>query len=273
MNEMQFLKDLVELISPQRLLESALVVLLAWAMVRLLKMLLAHLEKRFNLYRLYFSRLFPVLRLAIWLFAFSVIVFSILRPPQNAIFALFASLGLAVGLAAQDALKNWLAGLFMLFNRPYQIGDMVHAAGYYGEVIGIDMSVTRLRTFEDNVVVLPNGEMLKQAVANANNGALTEMVVVEFDLPATVDVTLVREIAWEAAVASPYSYLKKPIAIVVEDRFERTFLTRFRVKVYVVDVRLEPLLASDIIERIKREVVRRGMLSEQLVLGILHTSN
>lgn len=270
MNDIQFLKDLLGLISPLRLLETVLVLLVAWLTVRTLKFLLSQLEKRFNRYRLYFSRLFPILRLTIWTFAFGLIIVSILQPRENAVLALLTSLGIAIGLASQDALKNWMAGLFMLFTRPYQVGDMVHAGGYYGEVIGIDMAMTRLRTFDDDIVVLPNGEMMKQVIANSNSGDLFQMVVVKFDLPASVNVTMIREIAWEAAISSPYSYLKKPVTITVEDRFDRTFLTRFRVKVYVMDVRLEPLLASDIIERVKRECVRRGVMNEQIALGLLH---
>jgi small-conductance mechanosensitive channel len=273
MDQTQFIQDLLARISPIHLLEAVLVLLVAWAAIRLLGYLLNRLSSRFNRYRLHFSRLFPILRLVVWAFAIGVIIFSIFRPQQNAVLALSASLGIAIGLAAQDAIKNWLAGLFMLFNRPYQLGDMVHAAGYYGEVIGIDMSVTRLRTFDDNVVVLPNGEILKQAIANANDGELFQMVVVQLDLPATVDVTQMREIAWEAAAASPYSYLKRPVSVTVSDRFDHTFLTRFKVKVYVIDVRLEPLLQSDIIERIKHESIRRGLLSEQMIQGLLHTGN
>lgn len=273
MEQVNALKELLNLLSPVRLLEAALILAFAWLTIQLLRLFLERLGRRFNRYRLHFARLFPILRLLLWSLAIGIVVLGIFRPSENMVFALSASIGIALGLAAQDALKNWLAGIFMMFNRPYHLGDMVHAAGHYGEVIGIDMTVTRLRTFDDNVVTIPNAEILRQAVANANAGALTEMVVVQFDLPATVDVTMVRDIAWEAAVSCPYTYLKRPIAIVVEDRFERTFLTRFKIKVYVVDVRLERLLASDIVERVKREVVACDLLSEQMVLGILHTSN
>jgi small-conductance mechanosensitive channel len=273
MNQTQVIQDLLQLISPLRLWETLLVLLTAWAMSHLLKYLLTRLATRFNRYRLAISRLFPLLRLAIWLFAVGIIVLRIFHPQQNAIIALVASLGIALGLAAQDSLKNWLAGLFMLYNRPYRVGDMVHIAGYYGEVIGIDMTVTRLRTFDDNVIVLPNGEVLKQPVANGNDGDLFQMVVIPFDLPATADTAQVRDVAWEAAISSPYSYLKKPVTITVADRFDRTFLTRFTVKVYVLDVRLEPRLASDIMERIKRECLHRGLLDERMVYGLSHATD
>lgn len=272
MEQATLLTELMELLSPQRLLQALLVIVAAVATVFVLKLLMQRLEQRFYRYRFYFARIFPLVRLAIWFLALSTVIVGILQPTQNMLLAISASLGIALGLAAQDILKNWLAGLVMLFTRPYQMGDIVQVAGHYGEIIAIDMVATRLRTFDDSVVTIPNGEVMKQAVANANRGELTEMVVVRFDLPATVDVAAVREIAWEAAVCSPYTYLKKPVTIVVEDRFEHTFLTRFQVKAYVVDVRLERMLASDVIERVKRELVRRHLLSEQLVIGILHAT-
>jgi small-conductance mechanosensitive channel len=95
------------------------------------------------------------------------------------------------------------------------------------------------------------------------------MVVIEFTLPASVDVKQVKELAAEAAAASPYVYLKKPIIVVVADQFDRTFLTRFSIKCYVLDVRLERLLASDVMERLKEEIVAQGILSEDIVLGLL----
>lgn len=269
MDQGTLISELVGLISLRSMLEVVLVIAVAVLLVVILKRLMHILEGRFYRYRFQNARIFPLMRILVWFTATSIILFHILRLSQNMVFSLFASLGIAVGLAAQDIIRNWLAGLVMLFTRPYQLGDRIHALDYYGEVIEIDMMATQLRTFDANVVTLPNAELLRQAVTNANSGGLAEMVVIPTALPATVDTALVRELAWESAVCSPYIYLKNPIAIVAEDHFERTFLTHFHIKAYVVDVRLERLLASDIVERFKREVVRRGMISEQLMFDFM----
>jgi len=75
--------------------------------------------------------------------------------------------------------------------------------------------------------------------------------------------------AWEAVPSSPYVYLKKPVLVLVEDTFNRTFLTRFAVKAYVLDVRLERVFASDVQERIKKVLLDRGLLAPDLVIGAL----
>jgi hypothetical protein len=54
---------------------------------------------------------------------------------------------------------------------------------------------------------------------------------------------------WFLAIASPYTFLKNPISVTVESRYDYDFLLRLVIKAYVVDVRLEHLLASDITER------------------------
>jgi len=111
--------------------------------------------------------------------------------------------------------------------------------------------------------------MMTEAVVNSNSGSLDEMVVIEFTLPAFVDIVSVKELAMDAAASSPYVYLKKPIAVLVADEFDRTFLTRFKIKCYVLDVRLERVLASDVLERVKDELVVRGIISRDLVVGLL----
>ena len=241
--------QLTELLSVSRLLQVALVVLLTWVLLRILHFGLQHLMQRFPRYRLQMGQVYPVIRIVIWSLCIVYIVFGIIQPPQAIVFAVLGSLGLAIGLAAQGGVRNLLAGVMMIFNPPFRVGDMVKFGGYYGEVIRLDLSVTMLRTQDDNVVMVPNSVVLENAVANSNSGELSEMVVVNIDLPQTVAVQEARMLALEAAISSPYTYLKKPISVVVESRYDFGFLLRLVIKAYVIDVRLERMLSSDITER------------------------
>jgi hypothetical protein len=96
-------------------------------------------------------------------------------------------------------------------------------------------------------------------VSNANAGQLNEMVVVRFHLPAEAPVAPVKELAWEAAACSPYVHLGKPISVLIEDCFDYRFLTRFTIKAYVHEIRLERILASDILERVKQALLEQGL--------------
>ena len=241
--------QLTELLSVSRLLQVAMVLLFTWLLLRIFHFGLQHLMQRFPRYRLQMGQVYPVIRIVTWSLSILYIVFGIIQPPQAIVFAVLGSVGLAVGLAAQGGVRNLLAGVMMIFNPPFRVGDMVKFGGYYGEVIRLDLSVTMLRTQDDNVVMVPNSVVLENAVANSNSGELSEMVVVNIDLPQTTPVQQARTLAMEAAISSPYTYLKKPVSVVVESRYDYDFLLRLVIKAYVIDVRLERMLASDITER------------------------
>ncbi len=262
-------QSLAELFSFGRIVAALVTLATAWLLLKILSWGLQLLSRRFSRYRLQIGRLFPVTRLIVWIGAIYLIIVGIFRPQANAVLAVTASAGLAVGLAAQEVVRNLLAGIMILFDEPFRVGDMVKVGEHYGEVTNIGMRSTRLQTFDDSTVSVPNSLMMSQAVVNSNSGSLDEMVVIDFTLPASVDVKGVKELASEAAAASPYIYLKKPVAVVVADAFDRTFLTRFSIKCYVLDVRLERVLASDILERLKEELTARGILSEAVVLGMV----
>jgi small-conductance mechanosensitive channel len=247
-------------LSRDRLLLSVLVLVLTALGLWLLRRLLRALAGRFSRQRLFISGLYPVIRLLAWIAALVYILFVIIHPPLNTLLAISASAGLAIGLGAQDLVRNILAGIMILFERPFHVGDMIQVGQHYGEVINIGLRAVQIRTFEDSVVTFPNALVQTDAVSNANAGQLSEMVVVSFVLPATVAVAPVKELACDAAACSPYVQLDKPITVLVEDRFDYTFLTRFTVKAYVHEIRLERLLASDVLERIKHAIRERGLL-------------
>ena len=263
------MQSLAELFSFGRILGALVTLAFAWIVLWLVNQALRLLSNRFTRHRLHIGRLFPVARLLVWAGAIYFVVVVIFRPQANAVLAVTASAGLAFGLAAQEIVRNILAGIIITFDEPFRVGDMVRIGGHYGEVLSIGMRSTRIRTFDDSTVTVPNAVMMSEAVVNSNSGSLDEMVVIDFSLPATVDVQAVKSLAMEAAASSPYVYLKKPIAVVISDVFDRTFLTRFSIKCYVLDVRLERVLASDVLERVKEEVVARSILSSDDVMGLL----
>lgn len=261
-------KSTIENFSIMRLTLSLFLLALTWGGVKALQFSANLLSVKFARYRIMISSLFPVIRLAIWIGAIAFIIFIVIHPPMNTLIAVSASTGLAVGLGAQDLIKNLIAGIMILVDRPFRVGDMVDIAGHYGEVRSIDLRSTSIQTFDDSTVVLPNSLVLGQAVSNSNSGALDEMVVVEYHLPAHIDAGEARGLARAAAIASPYTFLLKPVTVVVEDCFDRTFLLRIKVKFYVVDIRLERLAASDVSERLNRVFLDRKLIDRDTVLAL-----
>ncbi len=247
----QSLKALFDL---QVILESLAIVIAAWLLLGGMRRLSNFLADRFPRRRVLITNVFPLFRLIAWIGVIGFVLSVVIQPELKTLVAISATAGVALGLGAQEVVKNILAGVLILMDRPFRVGDMIKVDTYYGEVVQIGLRTSRIQTFDDSIVTIPNGIFLSKTVTNSNSGELTEQVVVEFCLPGHVNVNDMKNLMKEAALCSPYVCRKKPVNVLVEDRYEYGFLTIFKVKAYVMDVRFERLMASDITERIKDEI-------------------
>ncbi len=78
----------------------------------------------------------------------------------------FSVVGLVIGLSLQDILKNFFAGVWVLVERPFRIGDAIEVAGYSGSAEEISFRTTQLRTDDGREVIVPNGTFMTSAVVN-----------------------------------------------------------------------------------------------------------
>lgn len=99
-----------------------------------------------------------------------VVAFLLIAQSQGySITTLVAGLGLgglAIALAAQDTLANVLGSLAIVGDRPFQVGDWVLVDGYEGTVERVGLRSTRVRTFYDSVVSVPNSKVVNSIVDN-----------------------------------------------------------------------------------------------------------
>jgi small conductance mechanosensitive channel len=78
----------------------------------------------------------------------------------------FSVVGIVIGLSLQDILKNFFAGVWVLVERPFRIGDSIEVTGYSGTVDEISFRTTQLRTDDGREVIVPNGTFMTSAVVN-----------------------------------------------------------------------------------------------------------
>src|SRR5438093_3896570 len=78
----------------------------------------------------------------------------------------FSVVGIVIGLSLQDILKNFFAGVWVLVERPFRIGDTIEVGGYTGTVEEISFRTTQLRTDDGREVIVPNGTFMTSAVVN-----------------------------------------------------------------------------------------------------------
>jgi small-conductance mechanosensitive channel len=237
-----------------KILLTLLIIALTYLFLRIVSGLLTVWGERTTRLRVTIKGFIPVIRIVVWIGAISYIIVAIFRPPMASVLALSASIGVAVGFAAQDLLKNIFGGIIIIIDKPFQIGDKIQIGSHYGEVTGIGLRSTRLVTPSDNLVSVPNAEVMNQAVANANSGEENCQVVTEIYLPLNADIGRIRKTALEAAQVSRYVFLNKPIVVLFSQvDVGQRLLLKVKVKAYVNDLRNEFLFQSEITEVLTKE--------------------
>ena len=78
----------------------------------------------------------------------------------------FSVIGLVIGLSLQDILKNFFAGVWVLVERPFRIGDTIDVGGQSGVVEEIAFRTTMLKTVDGRQVIVPNGVFMTSAITN-----------------------------------------------------------------------------------------------------------
>ncbi len=86
--------------------------------------------------------------------------------PIASLLALMGAAGLAIGLALQGSLSHLAAGVLLMVFRPFRVGDLVEIAGVDGTVETVTLMHTKLRTFDNREVTLPNGKVAGDAIIN-----------------------------------------------------------------------------------------------------------
>ncbi len=212
--------------------------------------------------RLLIKKITSLVRFGIYMAGAFVVIFGVIDPAPSTLLALATALGVVIGLSLQDLIKSIFAGIIILIDAPFQVGDRVKFGDAYGEVTEIGLRVVRITDLDDNVVSIPNGKFLDDVVSSGNAGALDMMIVVDFHIGIDEPYELAKRLVYEAAITSRYTFLEKPVVVHVKDvSMATSFATLLRAKLYVIDVRYEVAIATDITERVKRAFVQHGIRS------------
>jgi len=252
-------ESIVQVLDPRRIPLALFLLIGGLFGLNFLGRLLDDMGERFTAYRLSLKKLKAILRFVIYLMLAVVVPASVLRDTSG-LLPLFASLGVGLGFAFKDVFASWMAGVLLVIDEPFQVGDRVSFGDFYGEITEIGLRSVRLVTLDDSVVTIPNSAFLTQSVSSGNAGALDMMVVVPFYISPAEDFDEARRILLEVAATSSYIFLDKPMFTVLYDQFmgER-FVTVIDLKAYVFDARFEKAYLTDVSERAKRAFRQAGI--------------
>ncbi len=99
-------------------------------------------------------------------FLLIIIVVGILGIETSSFIALFASAGVAIGMALSGTLQNFAGGVLILFLRTYKVGDFIEAQGYSGTVKAIKLFNTEITTPDNKTIIIPNGPLFTGTINN-----------------------------------------------------------------------------------------------------------
>lgn len=256
--------EALDMISFSKIFWTIIFILIGYYLIKIIVKILNLVAENSTRFRITIKSIIPIIRIVIWTMIIIIIIKGIFNPPMETVITVMASVGIAVGLAASDLLKNVFGGITILFDKPFQVGDKIDTGKYYGEVLEIGLRITKMVTADDSVVSVPNAELMNNSVSNSNSGELNCQVVAEIYLPIDVDTNKVRKIALEAAQVSKYVYLKKPIVVLFFNEVkERRSYLKMRLKAYVMDIRYEFQFKSDMTEIVIKELLKQGVINKE----------
>jgi len=256
--------SLSEAVSGRKILWSIIFLFVGFLSIKIVMRVLNFFAEKSTRYRITIKSLLPVIKIVGWGVVVFLIIAVIIDPPPASLIAVSASIGVAVGFASQDILKNIFGGVIILLERPFYVGDKIQIGDQYGEVTEVGLRSTRLVTADDSVVVIPNGDLMSKSISNSNSGEANCQVVAEIYLPIDTDTTHARKIALEVAKVSKYIYIKKPVVVLFFNEVkERRSYLKMRLKAYVFDIRDEFAFKSDMTEIVVREFLKAGIIKKE----------
>lgn len=106
-----------------------------------------------------------VLKIVLY-FILIVIIIDILGIETSSFLALFASAGVAIGMALSGTLQNFAGGVLILLLKPYKVGDYIEAQGFSGTVKEIQIFHTIINTIDNKAIIIPNGGLSTGSINN-----------------------------------------------------------------------------------------------------------
>lgn len=194
----------------------------------------------------------------------AALIIGVLQPPKEFMIAAGGSIAVALGFALKDVAASLVAGILLLFDRPFRVGDRVQFNDVYGEIMSIGLRTVRLQTLDDNQVTIPNSRFITDVVASGNAGELDMMVVTDFHVALNADLDTAKKIIEDVIFTCRFTYLKKPVSFALEEVQTGLHLAiRIRAKAYVLDVHYEKDFQSEIVMRVSQRFVEAGIARPQ----------
>lgn len=168
---------------------------------------------------------------------------------------------LIIGLAFQDIGANFIAGVILAFNRPFNIGDTIEITGLMGKVLALNLRTTRIKTFDGKDVFIPNNTIVKEELINyTKDGFIRLSFVVGIDYDDSVEIAsdaIRKGIQEQAAVLQTDA--RKP-QVIIKDLGVSTINLEVRFWLETFDYKEgTALIRSQVINSVLKQLIASGI--------------
>ena len=149
----------------ERLLSLVVLLVICLAVMKVLLVLLDRLIVRMKVERSLHTFLRSGIRFLLWFITIMILADS-QGIPITSLLGMLGIIGLAVSLALQGILSNLAGGIMILISKPFVVGDEIEAGGVSGIAHEIGLVYTEIRTFDNKIIFVPNGEISAEQIIN-----------------------------------------------------------------------------------------------------------
>ncbi len=164
-------------------------------------------------------------------------------------------MGVAIGFAAKDTLSNLIAGILLIIDRPFEIGDRIEVwsaptgSASWGDVIDIGLRATKIKTTDNIIIVIPNNEIMKRDIVNYTLISTSIRVRINIGVAYDTDIELAKKLVLQVAGEVEWVQDHPPPKVVVRNFGESS--VDLQLRVWINDARQRMNTISTVTDRIK----------------------
>ncbi|MFQ5744049.1 MAG: mechanosensitive ion channel family protein [Acidobacteriota bacterium] len=171
--------------------------------------------------------------------------------------------GFAITFAAKDTLSNFIAGVLLILDRPFRVGDRIELwsapaeTATWGDVIEVGLRATKIRTTDNLIIVIPNNEIMRRDIVNYTASGDDIRVRIPIDIAYDADASLAKRLIREVADSTD-GVMKTPAPQVIIRRFGESGVS-LQLRVWIGNARKRRAIADEITDRVKQTFDQNGI--------------
>ena len=168
--------------------------------------------------------------------------------PLDKLTVVLGALSVGIGLGMQNIVNNFVSGIILIFEKPFQIGDFVELADKKGKIQDIGIRASKMLTQEGSEVIIPNGDLISNRFTNwTTNSAYVKSEIV-LKVAIATDLELVTTIIQEEIEKAEDAVKGNPPAVLINAIGADT--AELRILIWITSIYAEPLFKNSLFRRL-----------------------